>query len=161
MQSYAGEYGAEYTAHNSLDALPSGIRSLLRGFTGLFGASPEDLQGRLVVSGDTPTEIAEAVENPLGNLTVFVLTTLFSCLIFIFLWIVFKLLIRLAMKVFRIPVIRQADMALGGFLGLLEGIVFVFFIANVLYLAISCSNPSLVDNTAVFGDLFNALLIFN
>lgn len=160
LQSNASEYGVEYTANNSVSALPSGVQNLLNGFMGLFGISSDDLQGRLVVSANTPSEIARAVEEPVGNLTVFILSTLFSCLIFILLWIVFKLLIRKALCVFRIPVVRQLDMVLGGFLGLLEGLIFVFFAANILYVAVSCANPSIAENTTLFGGLFNALLIF-
>lgn len=160
LQSNAGEYGVDYTAHNSISALPSGVQNLLNGFTRLFGVSSGDLQGRFVVQENTPAELARAVEKPIGDLTVFIMSTLFTCLVFILLWVVFKLLIRKALLVFRIPVVRQLNMILGGFLGLLEGVIFVFFVANILYVAVSCANPQLAENSTIFGGLFNALLIF-
>ena len=136
------------------------MQNLLNGFTRLFGVSSGDLQGRFVVQENTPAELARAVEKPIGDLTVFIMSTLFTCLVFILLWVVFKLLIRKALLVFRIPVVRQLNMILGGFLGLLEGVIFVFFVANILYVAVSCANPQLAENASIFGGLFNALLIF-
>ena len=75
------------------------------------------------------------------------------------LWFVFRMLIRLVLPVFNLPLVRQVNKVLGGVLGALEGAVFVCFLANVFYLLVSCTNPVMLDNGSLFGGLFDALLI--
>lgn len=159
LERSIAENGATAAAENSLEALPDSMYSLLRFFGGIFGAAPQDMQGRLVLSAGDTEVMARTLEKPVGELSVFLLTVVCSLFIFFLLWIVFKLLIRSALLVFELPVIRQINHILGGVFGLLEGVVMVCFMANLLYLLLSCVNPFAL-NSSVFGDLFNALLIF-
>ena len=68
---------------------------------------------------------------------------------------------RQAARVFELPVIRTVNRIFGGIIGALEGLVLTGFLANLLYVLLSCTNPAALDSRALFGGLFRALLIFN
>lgn len=159
LERSIAENGVTAAAQNSLSALPDNVYRLFRTFGGMFGVAPEDLQGRLVLSGSETEAMARTLEKPVGELTVFLLTVVCSLVLFFLLWIVFKLLIRATLHVFELPVVRQVNHLLGGVFGLLEGAVLVCFLANILYLLLSCLNPTALDSS-VFGGLFSALVIF-
>lgn len=160
LQNLVTQNGEQFAVQNSLQALPDSIRGVIGFFAGLFGMNLQDLQGRLVVSNAQSQQLISTIEKPLGDVSVFVLTVLFTIILFIVLLIVFKVFARLALRVFRLPVIRQVDMVLGGFLGAVEGLVLACFLANTLYLILSVTNPSITDNQTIFGGLFHALVIF-
>ncbi len=157
LERFVAEQGVDYAVKNSFNALPDGLRSIISGFVGLFGASSQDIQGR--ITGETTGSIVRALEQPVNEMTVFLLSAIITVLLFILFWILFKAIIRKALIVFRIPVIKQVNMLLGGVLGLLEAAVFLLFAVNLLYVLIACTNPSVLDNSALFGGLFNWLLI--
>lgn len=157
LERYISEHGVEFAAQNSFSALPAGLRNIISGFAGLFGASSQDLQGRL--TGKTAGELARTMEQPVNEMTVFFLSALISIVLFFLLWIIFKLLISKALVVFKIPVIKQINMFLGGIIGLVEAAVFLLFAVNLLYIVIACTNPSVLDNPSLFGGLFDMLLI--
>lgn len=159
LERSIAENGAAVAAKNSLEAVPDNIYRLLRLFGSMFGTAPADIQGRLVLSGNENEAMAQTLEKPVGELTVFLLTVVFTLALFFLLWIVFKFLIRAALHVFDLPVIRQINHLLGGVFGLLEGAVLACFLANTLYLLLSSVNPFAL-NSSVFGSLFNALVIF-
>lgn len=160
LENVITQKGEQFATQNSIDALPDQLKGLTSFFTGIFGVTPEDIQGRLVPSSDVTGEIARAIEEPLAQLCICVLTVLFTIILFIVLMIVFKLLIRLALGFFEIPVIRQVNKILGGVLGTVEGLIFVVFLVNILYLILSYANPMLLENKTVFGSVYNALAIF-
>ena len=160
LESTISSYGAEYAAKTSMDALPAGIRGILRFLSGLLGLSPEALQGRLTLSAQNTEQIAHSLEQPLGEAAVFLLSVIFSTVLFFLLWIVFKMLIRAACRVFELPIIRPINRFFGGVIGALEGAVLACFLANVIYILISCTNPAVADNGTVFGGLFDMLVIF-
>lgn len=153
--------GERFAADNSIQALPDSIRGILGFFTGIFGVAPEQLQGRLVPSSEMSSSIAQTIEKPLGELSVSILSVLFMMIIFIVLAIFFKMLIRHTLRAFEIPVIRQINKILGGVFGFFEGITVVFLAVNVSYLLLSYANPSILDNNAYIGGLFNILNFFN
>ena len=159
LESTIAAKGAEYAAQNSLQALPQPLSGTIGFFTRLFGVNLEDLQGRLMLSGDQTESIDRSIEKQLGELAVFFLTVICSAVLFFVLWFVFRMLIRLVLPVFNLPLVRQVNKVLGGVLGALEGAVFVCFLANVFYLLVSCTNPVMLDNGSLFGGLFDALLI--
>ena len=153
--------GEQFAANNSIQALPSGAKNMIGFFTGIFGVTPEQLQGRLVPSSELTRGVAQSIEKPVGELTVSVLSVLLMIVIFVVLAIMFKFLIRHTLRIFELPVIRQVNKLLGGVFGLLEGIVLAFVLVNILYVLLSFINPSLLDNAAFAGGLFNALNLFN
>lgn len=154
------QQGEQFAAQNSVQALPEGMQSLLGSFTGLFGVSPEQVQGRLVPSTQQTSQLAQAIEKPLGDLCVCVLTVLLSFVLFFIFMIVFKLVIRFVLGFFRLPFIRQVNKILGGVLGVVEGLLFAFVLVNVIYVVLSYTNPLLLENSGIFGGVFHALTIF-
>ena len=78
LESTISSYGAEYAAKTSMDALPAGIRGILRFLSGLLGLSPEALQGRLTLSAQNTEQIAHSLEQPLGEAAVFLLSVIFK-----------------------------------------------------------------------------------
>lgn len=160
IERFIAENGEQYTARHSMDALPDGVRGLVGFFTGLFGAKPEDLQGRLVSSTAEGGQVVSAIEKPLGDVTVCVISVLLMIALFFVCFCLLKLLNSFVLGFFEIPVIKQVNQILGGVLGALEGTVFILASANILYLLISYLNPVLIDNEVVFGNLFNSLILF-
>ena len=158
IQSFITQGGNQYAAENSLKALPDSIQSILGFFLGMFGLSLQDAQGRLTLSGAQTTEIVNTIEKPVGELAVFAIAILLTVVLFIVLLIIFKLIARLIGKVFNLPVIRHVDMALGGILGFVEGVVLVIFLANLCYVYLKGTNPAALNNGTVFGSMFRALL---
>ena len=158
IESFINQNGAQYAMEHSFYALPDGIRGLVSAAVGMFGVTPEQLQGRLAASSsDVSHQLAQSLEKPVGALAQMVLSVLISAVIFILLMIVFKLIIRVILRVFEIPVVREINMALGGITGALEGIVIILVIVNTLYAIMSYANPNLINNTAVFGSIYNFL----
>ena len=72
LQSNAGEYGVDYTAHNSISALPSGVQNLLNGFTRLLmvqefpARKPEYYANELNI---TKGHLADVVKEKSGKTT--------------------------------------------------------------------------------------------
>lgn len=157
IQNLITQHGAQYAVEHSLGALPDWVLKMVGATTGAFGVTPDQLQGRLALSAEQSRQLAQTIEKPIGELSVTVLSFLLMIVIFIVLMIVFKLLIKMVLGVFRIPVIRQVNMALGGVLGILEAFVLICLIVNTLYVMISYTNPNLTDNSTLFGVLFNMM----
>ncbi len=151
--------GEQYASQNSLDALPGVIRGLLGLFVSVFGLDLSHTQGRISSSTVQTDKIVSSIEKPIGELAVFVISLILLIVLFIAFLIVFKLLARVALRTFDLPVVRQVNMILGGFIGAVEGIVLVCFLSNLTYLYVSNTNPDFLKNSAVFGGLFNALVI--
>ncbi len=104
--------------------------------------------------------IAQAIEKPVSELCVFLLSVIVSIVIFALLWIIFKMIIRLVMPLFSLPGVHAVNKIFGGVLGALEGAVLAVFLCNILYVLISCTNPALTENATLFGSLFHALVFF-
>lgn len=152
--------GEQYASQNSLDALPGAIRGILGFFLSVFGLNLNHLQSRVATSTVQTDRVVNSIEKPIGALAVFVISLILLIVLFIVFLIVFKLLARVALRAFNLPVVRQVNMVFGGFLGAVEGVVLVCFLANAVYLYVSNTNPDFLKDSAVFGGLFNALVIF-
>lgn len=153
--------GEDYAAQNSLDALPGAIRGILGLFLSVFGLDYNHLQGRIGTSAEQTTDkVVEIIEKPLGELAVFVISIILIIVLFIILLIVFKLLARIALRAFNLPVVRQVNMIFGGLFGAVEGVVLVCILSNIVYLFVSNTHPDFLNDSAVFGGLFDALVIF-
>ena len=161
LESTVAAQGAEFAAKNSLQALPDALEGFFGFLLRLLGVTPGDLQGRLVFGSAQTESIARTIEKPLGELVVFLLSAVFAGVLFLVLWLLCRLLVRQAARVFELPVIRTVNRIFGGIIGALEGLVLTGFLANLLYVLLSCTNPAALDSRALFGGLFRALLIFN
>lgn len=160
LQTTIAQSGAEVAAKTSLQSLPDGFERMLGAMGKLFGVSPEAIQGRMMLSAAQTDGVAQAIEKPVSELCVFLLSVFVAIAIFALLWIIFKMIIRLVMPLFSIPGVHAVNKIFGGVLGALEGVVLAVFLCNLLYVLISCTNPALTENTTLFGSLFNALLFF-
>lgn len=160
LQSTVAKSGAEAAAKTSLQSLPDSFQHMLTALGRMFGVSPEAIQGRLMLSPAQTDNVAQAIENPVSELCVFLLSVIVAVVVFALLWIIFKLIIRTVMPLFSLPGIHAVNKILGALLGALEGAVLSVFLCNILYVLISCTNPALTENTALFGSLFNTFVIF-
>ncbi len=160
LQTTIAQNGEEFAAKTSLQALPDGFERMLEGLSKLFGVSPEAIQGRLMLAPSPADGIAQAIEKPVSELCVFLLSVIVSIVIFALLWIIFKMIIRLVMPLFSLPGVHAVNKIFGGVLGALEGAVLAVFLCNILYVLISCTNPALTENATLFGSLFHALVFF-
>lgn len=89
---------------------------------------------------------------------------LIFCLIFIVGGMIMKLLSRLVGGVRYVPLFGSLDRMLGGVFGLIQGMLYVFVLAAVLWLLIQITNDSLpfmpqasVGETVLFGRFFAAV----
>lgn len=160
IQGFITQSGSQFAAENSLKALPDSISGALNFFAKLCGTTTERIQGRLVPSTQQTSQLVSSIEKPLEDICVFFVGLLLSVVFFIILLIIFKLLIKVILGVFELPVIRTVNRVFGALLGALEGVVIIFCLVNVLYVILSYTNPSLLDNSAFFGGLFDTLAIF-
>ena len=160
LQGFITQNGSRFAAENSLKALPDSIGGALNFFAKLCGTTTERLQGRLVPSTQQTAQLAANIEKPLGDICIFLIGLLLSVIFFIVMIIVFKLLIRMILGVFELPVIRTVNRLFGALIGALEGVVIIFCLVNVLFVILSYTNPALLGNSTVFGGLFDTLAIF-
>lgn len=152
--------GEQFAAHNSLQSLPDGFEGLVTAMARLVGATPEQLQGSLALSPGTTQQAALAIEKPVGELATLALALLISFVYFIIILMLLKLLMRPLLRVFEVPVVRRVNSVIGGILGFVEGVVLSFAATNLVYLFMSYANPAPLQNSGLFGGLFNALVIF-
>lgn len=160
LEGTIAKSGEQFAAQHSLQSLPDGIGGFVTAFAKLAGASPEQLQGSLSLSPQESQQAALSIEKPLGELATLALALLISIVFFFVILILLKLLMRPVMRVFEIPVIRQVNGIIGGLLGFTEGVIMSLAASNLVYLYLSYTNPAPLQNSGLFGGLFNALVIF-
>ena len=151
------QYGFEYAANNSIDALPLWIGGMLSGILALFGATASDFNSNI---GTTISEsAASAIERAVAPSVIMIFWLLLMIIFFIVIYIIVKKLIKLVLKVFEIPIIKQINKLLGGVLGAVEGLVVVWFAVNIFYTVASISNPELFAELYITGELFKFFCI--
>ncbi len=160
IQTTISTQGVDTAINTSLNSAPDWVTGLLNPFMKMFGMSLNDVQKSLVISNDQTLTVAQNLEKPVGALTISIISLILMAVIFTVVFCLFKLLIRHVVKIFEIPVVSQINHILGGIIGFAEGIVFVVFAVNMLYVVFVNANPSVVNNSGVFGSLFNLLCFF-
>lgn len=148
-----------YAVENCVDAVPAWIRGILVFLTNLFGSSQSNMVGSITLSNDL-SSVVTAIEKPLGAAVTAILGIILLIVLFIIIFIFVKMLIRFALRFFKIPVIRQINQFFGGILGVCEGIIFVFLAINIFYAIMSYTNPAILNNSFVTGDLFKFFCTF-
>lgn len=159
LEQIIEQQGIEYAVLNCFDAVPIFITAILSLIFGLFGVSLEEFQKNMSFSKDVSLSLAENIEASLSSTVTTVLAIILIILLFIIILILVKKIIKLALKIFEIPVIKQINKLLGGLLGAVEGIVFLWFAINIFYAIMSFINPVMLDNSFISGDLFNFFCI--
>ncbi len=123
---------------------------------------PESISGILKAFGIDLANFGKAASAPNGEFSSFLEETLagpasvFVCRILIFVIVsfiasfVFGIVINMLCKIVKLPVLRTANKALGGVLGLLNGMIFVLIVSYI------CIIISGLINNPEFGEIVNA-----
>ena len=150
--------GLDYAASNCLGALPDWANAIVSAVVSLFGGSCEqfvqsiDAQASIALSSS-----AEAIEKTVEVAAVAVFAMILLIVLFILIFIIVKKLIRLVLKVFKAPVLKQVNGLFGGVLGAAEGILCAWIAVNVFYTVAFLSAPELLTNALVNGRLYSLL----
>lgn len=111
--------------------------------------------------GNISAALSEKIVEPIVTGTIQILI---FCLIFIVGGMIMKLLSRLVGGVRYVPLFGSLDRALGGVFGLIQGMLYVFVLAAVLWLLIQITNDGLpfatqaaAGETMLFGRFFKAV----
>ena len=150
--------GLDYAASNCLGALPDWANAIVSAIVSLLGGSCEqfaqsiDSQATIALSSS-----AENIETAVETAAVAVFAMILLIVLFIVIFIILKKLIRLVLKVFKAPVLKQVNGLFGGVLGAAEGILCAWIAVNVFYTVAFLSAPELLTNALVNGRLYSLL----
>lgn len=157
LQSSINESGITSAFNNCLTALPDWVFAILSGFCSLFGLKTDVF----VETFKLPENLSSVGATTIESMIEPVITTLFSIILVIILFfvilIILKKIIKLVLRLFNIPIIKQVNKILGGVLGTVEGIVFVWIAVNVFYIIMAFANPQILSDNLVRGTIFNLL----
>lgn len=146
--------GLDYALSNCLEAVPQWINGILSFIVGIFGISLNEFQNQLSVPSNVVSSTSQVVESAVAPVVTSVLTILLIIVLFIIILIIVKKLVRLALKVFNIPVIKQINKFLGGVFGLAEGLLIVFLVVNIFNIVTGLSNPDLLTGELFGGTIY-------
>ncbi len=137
------------TTESLVDVALGAIPAIALSILGYFGSDTGDISTYLEKEAAEGSQyiadsVADLLKAPLSGLIAFVLFVIF----FIVLLILFNALSKIVLKIFCLPIINTIDSILGGVFGLLEGIVFVFLCAVIIYLLL----PTLEGSGHVFTE---------
>lgn len=161
IQQTIDSQGADAAVTQTLNSAPSWITGLLSAYSRLSGISMNEIQTSLKLTYNQNLSPAQNLERPVGELSTMVIALVASFVLFFVLFMLCKPLIRHISKIFRIPVLSQIDRVVGGVLGFIEGVILLLFAVNFFYVVVSAVNPMVLNNTAVFGDLFHMFCFFS
>ncbi len=112
----------------------AGLPDAIVAFSKSMGVGVDKLADSLTKADISAGNIAAVVtETVIRPVVILIMGAVCALLIFIVASIVFGLLTRLLNKVFKLPVLKSANKALGAALGVLKGIIFVLVICTLLY----------------------------
>lgn len=153
------ESGVQNAMQNCLNALPGWVFALVSFVTGIFGSDTSNLTKFMTISDNASVSAASSIESMVAPVAVSVFKIFLEIILFVILLLIVKRLIRIVLKIFNVPVIRQLNKTLGGILGAVEGVLFVWLAVNIFYAIMFFSNPETVANSLVAGNLFKLLCI--
>lgn len=159
LTDIANQNSVSYTVNNCFDALPNWMHGIVSFIMGIFGGNTNDIVNHMTVSDGT-NQIINAIEKPLSNIAINIINVLCVIVLFFGIFIIVKRLIHVALKLFNIPIIKQVNMIFGGFLGAVEGVVFVFFAANIFYVIVTFAQPDILSDDLFSGQLFKFFCSF-
>lgn len=154
IQQIIEQNGIDYALNNCLEAVPQWINGILSFFAGIFGVSLDEFESQLIIPSDISSSTSQVVESAVAPVVTSVLSIIFVIVLFIIIFIIVKKLIRLALGVFNIPVIKQINQLLGGIFGLAEGLLVVFIAVNIFDIVTGYTNPALLSNELFCGAIF-------
>lgn len=160
LDSFSGaleKSGAADAVQTVLDSLPP----QLTGFLSVFGVNKESLiNDSQSAMNNASKSAAEAVEGVIGSAVTSVISFFVIILLFFLLLILFKMLIRLVVHAFELPVLRQLNGILGGILGAAEGVIFLFLLIMLIQLlmpvvSLPWLTPELIEQSNLFKFLYH------
>lgn len=160
IQQLIIQSGVEYAAENCLDTLPYWVYGIVSFITGLFGAGKGGFQNNISASQFTSSNTVHLIESAVKSAVTSVFNIILFILLVVLIYILVKIIIKKVAVLFKIPVISQINKLLGGILGLIEGIVFVFIVVNIFYVFMNSSYPAILNNSLVSGNIFKIFCLF-
>ncbi len=119
----------EETVDNIVEKLPDFLQSYIES-SGIADQIVSENKGEISVTAEE--YIAEISQNSIKPVTVKILSTIYSVIIFTLSFIIIKVLANLLNKTFSFSIIGKLNSTLGGLCGLVKGVAFVFLICCVI-----------------------------
>ncbi len=160
LEKTISSQGVDYAAQNCFDAAPGWINGMLRFFGGFFGSDPQSIYQKISGSGSFSSNAAAAIEQSVGQLIILMFAAILSVILFFIIFLIVKKLIKHALVLFKLPVIKQINSILGGILGAIEGIVVTLFSTNVFYVIMTFANPNVLESPVINGSVFRFFCLF-
>lgn len=154
VENIIEQNGLEYAVQNPFEAMPQWILSVLSLLLMIFGITIDEFEKNMAFSKDISLTIAQNIEITLNGLVISIFMIILVIILFIVLFFLIKKIIKLALNVFEIPVIKQINKLLGGLFGAIEGIVIIWFAINIFYAIIAFTSPDIIQNDAITGEVF-------
>jgi uncharacterized membrane protein required for colicin V production len=153
INSFITTNGLDYAVDNCFTALPDWAYAIVSAFVSIFGGDfATSLNANNAISS-----ASSAVETTVETVSVGVFQILLLLILFIIIYIIVKRLVRLALKLFNAPIIKQLNRFCGGVLGAAEGVLFAFIVVNVFNIVMLLTNPNLLNDSLLNGTLFQLL----
>lgn len=150
VNSYMSSYGLDYLFENSFSALPDWIRWLVS----IFGGSSESVAKYVSQANYAQSSATDMITQTLETMTVSAIRIVLMIVLFILIYIIVRKLIKLALKAFKIPVLKQVNGFLGGVLGAFNGVLCVWIFVNVLCIIEQITANDITSNELINGFLF-------
>lgn len=131
IQEIIAEKGVSFVADNIYAALPDWLKNAAGIANQISGKNLEQIPNNIKLPDSQTLSLAQSIESALSVVAIMVLTAITTLVLFFFIMIIIKLLIRLILRAFEGPVLRTFDRVFGAVLGAAEGIILVFFICVV------------------------------
>ena len=121
------------------------------------GITSSQIEQSLQAAGNNA---APATADLISPAVIWLLQLLLTVILFFILVILVRLVIKLIVNVFRLPVLRQVDGILGGLFGIFKGVVYIFLVCILLQLLMpvigNSSEPmkQVLDNSFIYQFIF-------
>lgn len=154
LQQMIDTQGINSAIANSFSALPNWVMGMLGFFLSIFGLDSSVYTNDFQVSNSAATAVSASVENLIQPVITGMFRLVIGVVISIIIFIIIKILVKKLARVFKIPVVKQINKLLGGVLGLAEAAILVFFAVNIFSGVLEFSNPEMLNNPMISGDVF-------
>lgn len=159
LEQLISSNGIDYAVANCFEAVPQWISGILSAILFVFGTDLNSFEKKMAIPSNITSSAVNTVESSLESVITSVFKIILIIVFIIIVSIIVKKLIRLVSKVFNIPVIKQVNKLLGGILGVVEGIIFVWIAVNVFYFITSFTASDILYSNFVAGTLFKLFCV--
>lgn len=160
INEFITQNGIDFAVSNCLSALPDWVYGIVSFVVSIFGVNIGQFENNMnIITGEAVSSASTAIEEAVGSVAVSVFQLFLVIILFIVLYILVRKLIKMALRVFEIPVIKQVNGFLGGILGAVEGMIFAWVAVNLFYAIILLTSPDTATDSLVCGELFRFFCI--